>query len=110
MGAVTRTLTSDSTHSAAILTAASGAIAEEDSGQPRQLLRLHFILGWMHNLLEGRQEVLAHMRSILAICPPIGVHRAEAVFHPMQGKAKREDAGLGPVDDSRYGTAYLVEE
>jgi hypothetical protein len=60
--AVIGTRTSDSTQSAAILTAvnASGAIAEEDSGQPRQLHRLHFILGRLHNLHEGRPEVLAH--------------------------------------------------
>jgi hypothetical protein len=41
---------------------------------------------------------------------PVVVHRTEAVFHRMQGKSKREDAGLAPVDDSRYGTAHLVEE
>ena len=82
-GAVTRTVTSDFIHTATILTTASGAIAEEDSGQPRQLHFLHFILGRLHNLLEGRPEVVAHMRSILVIYPPIGVHRAEAVFQPM---------------------------
>jgi hypothetical protein len=51
------TQTSDSTNKpgAAILTAA-GAIAEEDSCQPRQLHRLHFLLSQLHNLLEGLPE------------------------------------------------------